>query len=265
VNKRGKIETQKNGPIPDELVDAFFDRELDEGSREKFFTMLRGDLDQCAKVARTQRMISSLREPIEAPDLTASIMGSIARRRAFLPPRLRRIVTASRFAVAAGLLLGILTIAVIHRMAPETVTLTELPRPVSRVVSSSAQEATAGVQQLQGAMDAMKARISEPAAELSRLLSTDLPEIDCAQSLPDTRVYLIGTPASTPLPEHGSFALHTGAGSQFVVPPVVYLDGASTRIAMPPTSDRGHLDWVGAWRENLFILQQVDTSSGPEQ
>ena len=42
------------GGIPEELVDRFFDRELDEGSREKFFGMLRGDLGRCAEVAKTQ-------------------------------------------------------------------------------------------------------------------------------------------------------------------------------------------------------------------
>src|SRR5690606_27515213 len=84
--------------IPRELVDAFFDRQLDEGSREKFFLMLRSDLRTCGKVARTQRMLSVLKEPIEAPDLTASIMGEVARRRGFLPDRLRRMVKAGRFA-----------------------------------------------------------------------------------------------------------------------------------------------------------------------
>ena len=135
-------------PIPQELVDTFFDRELDEGSREKFFGMLRGDLSRCAEVARTQRMISMLREPVEAPDLTDRIMARVARRRGFLPERVRRMVTAGRLIAAACVLAAVLGLAAARRMAPDAFRLTPVPRPLSDVIASSKADAASGVQHM---------------------------------------------------------------------------------------------------------------------
>ena len=129
------------GRMPQELVDRFFDRELDEGSREKFFGMLRADLSRCAEVAKTQRMISILREPIEGPDLTGEIMSRIARRRGFLPERLRRMITASRLAAAACVLLAVLGLAVARRVSPDTFRLGRVERPISGVIESGKTDA----------------------------------------------------------------------------------------------------------------------------
>lgn len=260
--------------IPAELVDAFFDRELDEGSREKFFHMLRGDLPKCADVARTQRMISALREPIEAPDLTSRIMGEVSRRRGFLPESLRKMVRIGRLAVAACVLLTLLGVALLHRFAPDSVSLVERPAPVSNVVNNGAQEAATGVQQFTGAVEAVKARIAEPAAEIGRLFSVeDLPEIDGGDQL-RARVYLVGglTPdgaveAPAALRQQGSLALYGGAGTDapFMVPSVVYLDGASTRVVLPPAPLLGsRAGWVGAWRENIFLLEPVQQQAEQE-
>lgn len=269
MSVRGKMEREKTERIPDELVDAFFDRQLDEGSREKFFVMLRGDLRKCADVAKTQRMISALREPLEAPDLTASIMAQVARRRGFLPERLRRMVKAGRLAAAACVLLALLGVAMLHRFAPESVSVVERPAPVSGVVTNSAHEAAAGVQNFTGAVDEVRAKIAEPAAELGRLLSADdIPEVECGEELRAARVYFVGglTPdgavAAPPvLNQHESLAIYGGAGTDapFMVPSVVYLDGASTRVVLPsapPMAGVGR--WVGAWRENIFLLERVE-------
>jgi hypothetical protein len=272
TNPKMKAESQR---IPDELVDAFFDRELDEGSREKFFGMLRGDLSRCAEVARTQRMISVLREPVEGPDLTAAIMGQVSRRRGFLPERLRRMVKAGRLAAAACVLLALLGVAVVHRLAPEAVELTERPRPVTQVVTSGAQEATAGVQNLAEAVGAVKARIAEPAAELGRLLwADDLPEVESGE-VPSARVYLVGgvdgdtsAPSLESLVEPGAMNIVRGAGGEapFVVPSVVYVDGSQTRVVMRASAPSGRATpWVGQWRENIFLLQPVEEVASGEQ
>jgi hypothetical protein len=129
--------------IPQELVDRFFDRELDEGSRERFFGMLRADLSRCAEVAKTQRLISMLREPVEAPDLSGRILDRIGERRGFLPPALRRMVKGGRLAVAACLLFGILGFAVGRRYAPDFFRLTPEEQPVTQVIESGTSEAAA--------------------------------------------------------------------------------------------------------------------------
>lgn len=273
MSTRGKGEREKVERIPDELVDAFFDRELDEGSREKFFTMLRTDLHKCAKVARTQRIISALREPVESPDLTDSIMTEVGRRRGFLPERLRNMVKAGRLAAAACILVVFLGVALLHRYAPDTVSVVERPAPVSRVLSSGAQDASSGMQQISGAVGEVRAKFAEPAAELGRLFAAeDLPEIECGEELRAARVYIVGglTPDgvdSAPVLGGDSLALYGGSGTDapFMVPSVVYLDSASTRFVLPSTALgagvggggglAGLPGWVGAWRDNIFLLQ----------
>ncbi len=134
--------------VPDELVDLFFDRALDEGSREKFFGMLRADLSRCAEVAKTQRIISMLREPIEAPDVTARVMERVASQRGFLSARVRRMVTTGRL-IAAGLVLAaVLGLAVARRVAPEAFRLSPGPQPRSEVIASGKADAASGVQHM---------------------------------------------------------------------------------------------------------------------
>ncbi|MCC6661776.1 MAG: hypothetical protein IT437_12920 [Phycisphaerales bacterium] len=144
-------------PNPDEVVDAFFDRSLEEGSRERFFASLRRDLRQCEQVARTQRALSMLRGPVDCPDLTNRIMSRIERRRAFLPARLRSMVTGGRMLVAASLLLGLAGIFAIQRYAPEAVELTSAPRPVTRLLDSGKEGASESVRDLAGALRTVRA------------------------------------------------------------------------------------------------------------
>lgn len=158
-------EPRDNPRLPEDVVDAFFDRSLEEGSRERFYASLRGDLRQCEQVARTQRALSMLRGPVECPDLTDQIMTRVAGRRAFLSPRLRSMVTGGRVAVAASLLLGLLGIAAVQRYAPRSVQLTSAPQPVTRIVESSCVGAAQSARQLAGTLTTMRAE----AAPLARL------------------------------------------------------------------------------------------------
>lgn len=131
------------GPIPQELVDRFFDRELDEPSREQFFGMLRQDLSRCAEVAKTQRIVSMLREPVETPDLTGRILDRVGRRRGFMPESMRRWVKAGRLAAAACVLFAVLGFAVGRRYAPDFFRFAPEAQPVTQVIDSSRNEAAA--------------------------------------------------------------------------------------------------------------------------
>lgn len=191
--------------IPDELVDRFFDRELDEGSREKFFGMIRGDLPRCAQVAKTQRLVSMLREPVQAPDLTDVILEKMRRRRAFLPPRLRFAIKAGRLAAAACIALGILAIALTQRYAPGALRLAPEPSHLSGVIESSASD-------LADAVGSVKARVAEapisaahaapqPAPRSKRFVLALSPGATSVRVLPPTA-------PESPLP------LYTGSGGE---------------------------------------------------
>lgn len=240
--------------IPDELVDRFFDRELDEGSREKFFKMIRGDLSRCAEVAKTQRIVSMLREPVEAPDLTEAILGEVRRRRGFLPARLRRMVKAGRLAVAASLLLGILGIALANRYAPGVFRLTPRAAPISGVIKSSTSE-------LAGAVDSVKTRVPEAqrAAPASPGKSRQL----VLRLTPGKTSVKLLPPASS---EVMSLAqLGSGGDVRFVLVDGVCIDrGTSTAMAfgllLPPRPAGGECSDV--WIQSPFPWPAIPPAMG---
>lgn len=159
---RPQPEDFANGPIPDELIDAMFDRELSPADQERLFKTLRRDLKRCEEVARTRRMLAMLREQPECPDFATRILGEVRARRGFLPQSLRRMVTGGRVAVAASLLLGVLTIALIERRWPGTTALTPEPRPVTDVIQAGGEDARTSMRQFASAVDELRGRVDEP-------------------------------------------------------------------------------------------------------
>lgn len=152
------------GAIPDELIDALLDGELDGAAQARLFRGLRHDLKRCEQVARTRRLISMLREQPESPDLTGAVMARVAARRPFLPERWRRMVTAGRMACAASLLLGLLGVSVAHRAWPDAMRLAPVAQPVGDVLRAGQAEASAGVQTIASAVGQVRQRVNGPVA-----------------------------------------------------------------------------------------------------
>jgi hypothetical protein len=242
----------EKGKIPDELVDAFFDRELDGASREQFFGAMRADLSRCAEVAKTQRIVSLLREPVEAPDLTGAIMAEVRRRGAFVPTGMRRFVKYGRWAAAVLLAAGVLGLALVHRHSPDALRLAPRPKPVAGVIQSGSSDAAAGVQQLTQAMNVVAARVLESEGggrgagkRGQRMISIGL------------------TPGSTSvrLPGEGGGAIvvYTGTGGErFVVPDAIYFDRSSAMVLpLGQISPSKGQDWMAISPENPFLLPSV--------
>src|SRR5688572_17120431 len=79
------------GAIPDELVDRFFDNELDESARRAFLRSVPADLDRCEEVARTRRMLDMFKAGVvTGPDLTGRIIATVDRKRGFASRNVRR-------------------------------------------------------------------------------------------------------------------------------------------------------------------------------
>ncbi len=234
------------GGIPEELVDAFFDRELDEGSRERFFQSLRADLPRCAEVAKTQRLVSMLREPIAAPDLSHAIMGELRDRGAFLPPRTRRLVVVGRWAAAACLAVGVLGIALTQRAAPDALRLAPVSKPVSELIESGSTETAQSVQRL---AEIVSARVLEP----DRRYRGGERMLDLSLSPGSHSVRLPGEGS-------GPIVVYTGSGGErFVVPDNLYIDRASTFV-LPLgqiSPSRVGQDWVAISSENPYLLPSV--------
>lgn len=237
--------------IPDELVDRFFDRELDEGSRERFFGMLRGDLRRCADVARTQRVVSMLRRPVPAPDLTDQILARIEERRGFLPLRLRRWVKAGRLAAAACILCGILGYAVGRRYAPDAFRFTPEPRPVTQVIESGRSEAAAGVQQLAVVVSPHPATAPAEKRLPRTLLRGLVAQAPSVQLLPrdDGQTTLV---------------VHGGAGGpRFVLQDGMIIDRATSRAlpALSAVSPEGLQEWLRVLRADPCEAQPADVTT----
>lgn len=121
------------------LIDALLDDDISEERSRKALARLRRDPAACEDLARTRIAIERLGEPIETPDLTDVILARVHTRRRFLPQRARRLVTAGRVAVAAGLVGAVGIGSFVQRHVP-AVRLADEPAVVTRLVEAAAPE-----------------------------------------------------------------------------------------------------------------------------
>lgn len=174
-------------------IDALFDRELDATARRELIGEVRHNAGACEDVARTQRLVSLLREPVVAPDVTDDVLARVDRRRGFLTPRLRRMVTVGRLAAALGLISVVGVAALARRWWPEATTLTPQPTPITAVVESGRADAADGFRTLMDSVDVAIAPVLDRPAPLAALLESprmsDIPAFRSA-----TRVRFVGTP-----------------------------------------------------------------------
>ncbi len=259
LNHNGSAEND----VSEEMVQLFFDRELGEGASDEFFTRLRGNLPRCAEVAKMQRAISLLREPIESPDVAERVLQEVHQQRRFLPERVRRFVTAGRLAAAGVALAGVLGLVVVDRYAPGALRLTPRARPVSDVVACTTGEAEQGVTQLAAAVTTIRVlagppAVSEGGARASVALKPRSSFMDLRPGVTSAKVL--------PTLQHTgdeTLVVYRGAGpdTRFILPEVVFID-RNAAIVMPlghmSPSRIGSKDWAGVSMDNLFLLPAFD-------
>lgn len=150
----------------DHVIDRLLDGGLSREQSQELLRSLRRDSRACEDLARTRICIERLREPVEAPDLTDSILSRVHARRRFLPARGRRLVTVGRCAVAAGVVGAVALASFVQRHAPEVRLADPTPAPVSRFVEATAPAAPeqAGLEQ---AVHSIQASLAAPVRGLS--------------------------------------------------------------------------------------------------
>lgn len=129
------------GPIPEELVDRFFDRELNGEDRTGFIRRLDADPRACEHVAKTNRFLTLLRRGVRTPDLSESILERVDSFRGFVRPAERRLIRFGRLAVAAMLFGVVAGAVVVQRRAPHMVELAGPPTPVRDIARAAQREA----------------------------------------------------------------------------------------------------------------------------
>ncbi len=104
--------------IPDELVDAFFDGDLDEQDSREFIRDLRKDATTAKHVVSTNSALEALRRPVPTPNFTSSILNAIDEKTPWLSGREFARVPHWRAVAAVGFLSLITAAFVTQRVAP---------------------------------------------------------------------------------------------------------------------------------------------------
>lgn len=147
------------GRIPESLIDAAMDGELDPAIQKEIGNALQYDPARRQEFHDTRDAINALRMPIESPDLSDQVLERAHRHRRFIPRKLRQQVRAGRVGMAALLLVTLLGVATLQRMYPRLTTIASQPTPVANIESAIetdgrqlAQTVTGDIQSLRDCM-----------------------------------------------------------------------------------------------------------------
>lgn len=166
-DSRPPVDRAESGVDRDAMLDAWFDREASPAEAARIRELMRQDPKLSETFVRTQRVVAMLRRPIPTLDVSSSVLRRVHGRRRFLPERVRRVVMSGRAAVAAAVLAGLLTVAVIERTSPDAVSLTGRSTPVSAVMDVSQAELSQGARQLTQAICSLPLDFVQPAVEVA--------------------------------------------------------------------------------------------------
>lgn len=118
------------GRIPESLIDAAMDGELNPDIQREIGHALQYDHERRQQLHETRDAINALRLPVEMPDLSDRVLERANRHRRFLPRKIRAYVRAGRTGMAALLLVGLLAVAGLQRMYPRLTTIAAQQTPV---------------------------------------------------------------------------------------------------------------------------------------
>ncbi len=127
------------GRIPESLIDAAMDGELDPQIQQEIGRALQYDPARRQEFHDTRDAINALRMPIDTPDLSDRVLARAHRHRRFIPCKLRQQVRAGRVVMAALLLTTMLGVAGLQRAFPRLTTLGAQPTPVANIESAVEQ------------------------------------------------------------------------------------------------------------------------------
>jgi len=149
------------------LLDAHADGALTDAARRALEQELARSPERQAAFERAERLHLAMRQPIEAPDLTASILGQLEDRGIILPSRKRRVLYWSRIAAGVALAAGVVGLVLQERHAPgSTPIASESPAPVSSMVEASRSAVDTGASQVRQAVATLQTGLL-PAAQPS--------------------------------------------------------------------------------------------------
>ena len=197
------------GRIPESLIDAAMDGELDPQIQKEIGSALQYDPIRRQEFHDTRDAINALRMPIDAPDLSDRVLARAHRHRRFIPRKLRQQVRAGRVAMAALLLTTMLGVATLQRAYPRLTTLGAQPTPVANIESAVGQSGNQIAETLTGDLHSFQDCMTEP---VRGLLAGSLERPGATDFSYEVHVVTTSTSAALEFPEpfttlHPSYAI----------------------------------------------------------
>jgi hypothetical protein len=115
-----------------------------------------------ARLAATRAAIRSLRSPVFVPDQRAEVLAEADFVRPFLSPRIRKQISASRVALAAGVVLTASLLTTLQYLYPEVTPAGGQPAAVGTVVEASRADAAASVRSLASVVQQLREGMQAP-------------------------------------------------------------------------------------------------------
>ena len=132
-------------PSTRDLLDAYFDGEIDRAGKGRLHEALRADPLLAEEFSRTSEAVSMLRQSASNNgleiDLTERILAQSEQGRSYLSKRGRRFVLAGRSAVALAAMVMVAGVVVWVRLTPPELRLSERERPIGTLLESGNADA----------------------------------------------------------------------------------------------------------------------------
>jgi hypothetical protein len=167
------IRSDAPGRIPESLINAAIDGELNDDIQREIAHALRYDPMRKQELLETADAINALQMPISAPDFADSILDRADRHRRFIPASWRRLVRTGRLGIAALLLLTLIGVAGLQRIYPRLTTLASQPTPVLDIESAMEQDTDRLASKVTGEVHTLRASVAPMATILQTPGRTD--------------------------------------------------------------------------------------------
>lgn len=158
------IRTDAPGRIPESLINAAIDGELNEDIQREIAHALNYDPIRKQELLDTSSAINALQMPIATPDFADAVLVRADRHRKFIPASWRKHVRTGRLGIAAALLLTLMTVAGLQSLYPRLTTLAAHPTPVHNIEQAVGQDADEFASCLTNEARAIYANVASPIA-----------------------------------------------------------------------------------------------------
>jgi hypothetical protein len=148
------------GRIPEELIHAVLDGDMDDRSAREIMREVGRRPEQRREVLATSAALGALRVGVATPDLTGRILAESHRRRRFLGPTLRRAVEVTRYGVAAGVLVAVGGLVTLRLVNPDALRLAPAARPIERVSAAVEETIRQPMERVRGGAEGLRAALA---------------------------------------------------------------------------------------------------------